>query len=140
LTKGEDTPDSLRGLLGDLERDIAEWAWQQPPAELTVRQAYEDIGLKRKPPLAYTTVMTVMSHLVDKGVFTRRHEGKTHYYKVAQSREEFRATSAARQIERLVENFGDLALAQFAEQLAAADPQRLARIQSLLRKVSEKEE
>ncbi len=140
MKKDEGERDSLSGLLGELERDIAEWAWQQPPAELTVRQAYEDIGLKRKPPLAYTTVMTVMSHLVDKGVFMRRHEGKTHYYKVAQGRAEFRAASAARQVERLVENFGDLALAQFAEQLAAADPQRLARIQSLLQKVGKKEE
>ncbi len=131
--------DSLSGLLGELEREIAEWTWRRPPGELTVRQAYEVIGLNRRPQLAYTTIMTVMSHLADKGILSRRRAGKTHYYQVAQTREEFLAHSASRQVERMVADFGDLALASFAEQLAAADPQRLARIQSLLEKETKEE-
>jgi len=131
---------NLRGLLGDLEREVMEWVWQQPPGELTVRQVYEAHFLGREPSLAYTTIMTVMSHLGDKGLLIRRLSGKTHYYTVAQSREQFRARSAARQVARLVENFGDLALAQFMGQLASIDPERQAHIQRLLQKDAAKEE
>jgi len=105
---------------------------------LTVRQAYEDGFINRQPSLAYTTVMTVMSHLAEKGLFTRRHVGKTHYYTVALSKEEFLARSAARQVAQLVANFGDLALARFAEQLAGVDPERLKRIYVTIQREEER--
>jgi predicted transcriptional regulator len=122
----------LKGLLGDLESEIMTWLWGQPRGEITVRRVYEAVGLAKRPPLAYTTIMTVMSHLADKGLLHRHHQGKTHYYQVIQSRDEFLTSVAARQVERLVANFGDLALAQFAEQLAAIDPKRLVRIHKML--------
>ncbi len=130
---------SIKGLLGDLEGEIMIWLWRQPADEITVRQVYEAVGLVKQPPLAYTTIMTVMSHLADKGLLRRRHQGKTHYYQVIQSRAEFLSSAAARQVERLVESFGDLALARFAEHLATADPQRLAAIQRLLVEGSKEE-
>jgi predicted transcriptional regulator len=137
--KTTDVHDRLSRLLGELEREVAEWAWQQPPGELTVRQALEAIKLNRHAPIAYTTVMTVMSHLADKGLFTRRLEGKTYYYRVVRTKEEFIARSAARQVERLVESFGDLALAQFADQLASANPELLARLAAELERRGEEE-
>jgi len=34
----------------------------------------------RKPKLAYTTVMTVMARLADKGILSRRREGRGYVY------------------------------------------------------------
>lgn len=130
---------SFKGLLGDLESEIMTWLWEQSTSEITVRQVYAAVGLAKCPPLAYTTIMTVMSHLADKGLLRRRRQGKTHYYQVIQSRDEFLADAAARQVERLVANFGDLALAQFIEQLAAIDPNRLGSIHKMLEDGSKEE-
>jgi predicted transcriptional regulator len=131
---------ALNKLLGDLELQTMEWLWQQPSGELTVRQVFAAIASLRQPALAYTTIMTVMSHLSDKGLLTRRLEGKTHYYRVALNKEEFIARSAARQVETLVADFGDLALAQFAEQLGGVSLQQLARIAALAQRNEDKEE
>jgi BlaI family transcriptional regulator, penicillinase repressor len=138
--KEKTAPGALNKLLGELELEMMEWLWQQPPGELTVRQVFEAIASRRQPALAYTTIMTVMGHLSDKGLLTRRLEGKTHFYRVAQTRDEFIARSAARQVETLVADFGDLALAQFAEQLGGVSLQQLARIATLAQRNEDKEE
>jgi predicted transcriptional regulator len=132
--------DGLSKLLGELEREIMEWIWQQPVGELTVRQVFEAIANRRQPALAYTTIMTIMGHLYNKGLLTRRLEGKTHYYRVAESKEAFIARSAARQVEMLVADFGELALAQFAEHLSAVSLQQLARIAALAQHEPDKED
>lgn len=132
--------DPISKLLGELERETMEWLWQQPTGELTVRQVYEAVAIHRQPPLAYTTIMTVMSHLADKGLLNRRLNGKTHYYQARESREEFLSRSAARQVEMLVADFGELALAQFAEHLSTVNLQELARIARLANPDADKED
>jgi predicted transcriptional regulator len=53
-------------LLGDLELAIMREAWGRET--VTVRDVLEALNRKRKLPLAYTTVMTVMSRLAEKGL------------------------------------------------------------------------
>ncbi len=121
--------NSLHKLLGELQVEIMEQMWQR--GEATVRDIATDIQEKR--PVAYTTVMTVMSHLAEKGLLTRTSlDKKTHLYTVALSKEEFLARSSQQMVDTLVADFGDVALAQFLEVVEQSDPQHLERLRKLM--------
>ena len=123
---------SLSKLLGDLEIEIMEHMWRR--VEATVRDVTTDIQGAR--PVAYTTVMTVMGHLAEKGLLTRTPlDKKTHIYSVALTREEFLARESQKMVNALVADFGDLALAQFLEAIEAAeqvDARHIEQLRSLL--------
>ena len=53
--------------LGPTETEIMETLWAQRP--LTVRQVHTAIQKRRK--IAYTTILTVSSHMEEKGLITR---------------------------------------------------------------------
>jgi len=112
----------LRKLLGDLELEIMELMWERKTA--TVR----DIVLELRPtrPRAYTTIMTVMFHLAEKGLLHRRQQNrKTYVYTIAQSRDEYLDRAAGRMIDGLAEDFGDRALVLMRRKLessGAAEP------------------
>lgn len=114
--------DRLHELLGELEAEVMERMWQRK--EATVRDIATELQEKR--PVAYTTVMTVMGHLTDKGLLTRSPlDKKTHIYRVALTQDEFLARSSQQMVDTLVADFGDLALAQFLEAVEQVEPDRL---------------
>jgi predicted transcriptional regulator len=102
--------------------------------EMTVRQVMDDLNARSSPDRAYTTFMTVMARLDDKVLLTRRREGKTDIYRAVMSREEYVAARAEAEVSGLVEQFGDVALTQFARQMAALDPEHRRELQRLARK------
>ncbi len=118
---------TLKKLLGSLELQVMEFMWQT--REATVQQVVK--ALKRKRPIAYTTVMTVMGHLVDKELLSRTMEGKRYRYLVARSRDEFLLDSSRSMIHTLVDDFGDLAIAQFLGEIDNVDTDRLEQLRSL---------
>lgn len=63
----------------------------------TVRQVVSAIKLRRD--VAYTTVMTVMGHLVYKGLLSRESEGRRYRYTVLQSKEQFVLTKIKEMLE-----------------------------------------
>lgn len=67
----------------DLELEILKVVWDDHPT--TVRQVREALAAKRK--LAYTTVMTVMGILTDKGFLKRVKEGTGYVYSPVVKRE-----------------------------------------------------
>jgi predicted transcriptional regulator len=83
---------------------------------------------------AYTTYMTIMARLHKKGMLIRRREGKTDFYVPSQSRDEYQALRARAQVEELVAEYGDVALSNFAQQMASLDPARRRALQRLARK------
>jgi predicted transcriptional regulator len=116
--------DELGKLLGPLEAEIvrAAWAAGRP---VSVRDLLERINDGRKPPLAYTTVMTVMNRLADKEILARHKEGRSYLYQPVAD------NPAALAVRGVMRDFGDAALAQFVEQ-ARGDPKLLRRLQRLL--------
>lgn len=62
------------------ELEILQVLWANEPA--TVRFVHEQINLQRDTEVGYTTILKQMQRLADKGVVTRRLEGKIHYYSV----------------------------------------------------------
>lgn len=117
--------DGLNKLLGPLEVDVMELMWARGSA--TVRDITTALNAVR--PVAYTTVMTVMIHLADKGLLQRTPlDKRTHLYDVVLSREAFIQAASERVLQALVQDFGDLALAQFAAALEAATPEQRMRV------------
>ena len=78
--------DGLGKLLGPLEIEVMAVMWAGSAA--TVRDVTTAINTTR--PLAYTTVMTIMNNLTEKGLLARTPlDKRTHLYEVALSREAF---------------------------------------------------
>jgi predicted transcriptional regulator len=118
----------LGKVLGSLELEVMDFMWQTGQA--TVKQVTEAISRKR--PKAYTTIMTVMVHLVDKGLLKRIKEGKRYLYKVTVGRQEFLKETAKSRLQALLSDFGDIAIAQFLEQIDSLDSTRLQQLKNLV--------
>ena len=119
----------LKKLLGSLELEIMEFMWQVN--EATVREVMMSIGSKR--PIAYTTVMTVMGHLVEKDLLVRTKEGKRYLYQVVQSTNEFCRETSENMIRTLVDDFGDLAIAGFLGEINKVDIDRLEKLRRIVK-------
>lgn len=111
-------------VLGPLEGELMEilWTAKRP---MTVRAVLEQANDRRAEPLAYTTVMTVLSRLAEKGALARRREGRSFAY------EPTAADAAAIAVRQVVRDFGDMAVAHFVEE-ARADPDLRKRLKRLL--------
>lgn len=92
---------------------------------VSVRDVIEQLNGDRREQLAYTTVMTVMSRLAEKGALTRAREGRAYRYEAAAS------DAAGLAVRGVLREHGDAALAHFVEE-ARADPNALKRLQKLL--------
>ena len=121
-------------LLGELELEIMRVVWRHE--SVTVREVLKTLSKKRA--LAYTTVMTLMGRLVQKGLLLAEKEGKMYRYRAAQSREAFEAQAAGQVVRALISDFGgEIALSQFVKQLSENDPAQLARLAELARQAQE---
>ena len=113
--------------LGPLEADVMDRLWRRRSA--TVRDIVEDLGRSRE--LAYTTVMTIMVRLHDKGLLERVRDGKTYVYRPAFTREQHRARLSRDLARGLVAEFGDAALAAFTAELDTVDASHRATLRKL---------
>jgi predicted transcriptional regulator len=111
--------------LGPLEAEVMDVLWQAD-GPLSVRQAVERLNADRASPLAYTTVMTVMSRLAEKGILSRSPgPGRGFVYTAAVS------DSAEIAVRGVLAEFGDTALARFVDQVEL-DPQLRRRLRRLI--------
>lgn len=73
---------------GDLEAAIMDTVWAAA-GPVRVRQVLEVINRDRQPPLAYTTVQTVMDVLYRKGWLSRVRDGRANRYAAMATREDY---------------------------------------------------
>ena len=108
---------------GELESLVMNVLWDSPealtPAAVRERLAPRD--------LAYTTVMTILVRLLDKGMVDRERAGRAYAYRPRQSREE----RAAQRMSDLLAATGDrsVVLSQF---VASLPPEQLAELRRAL--------
>ena len=119
------TPPALH----ELEAEIMEEVWRQ--GETTVKLVMEALNRKTKPPRAYTTYMTVMRRLNDKGLLDRTRSGRHDTYAPRLSRDEYQQRRASAEVRGLVDEFGEVALAHFAKSLSTLDPARRRQLRRL---------
>jgi predicted transcriptional regulator len=117
--------DERGSVLGGLERNVMQTVWAAP-GPVTVRAVLEALNRRRRTPLAYTTVMTVMARLADKEILRRRPVGRGYEYEPVVPDE------AAIAVRDLMRDFGEAAVSHFVEE-ARADPNLRRRLTRLLR-------
>ncbi|QPP07211.1 BlaI/MecI/CopY family transcriptional regulator [Streptomyces bathyalis] len=113
--------------LGELEDAVMTrvWRWNRP---VTVREVLEDLRDDRS--IAYTTVMTVMDNLHQKGWLSRRQEGRAYRYEPVSTRA---AYSAALMNEAWASS--DNAAAALVEFFGRMTPEQLDAVRDALRVV-----
>ena len=114
-------------LLTDLEADVMQLVWQKE--SVTVRDVYEAIQSTR--PLAYTTVMTVLSKLAEKGILECSKQGRAYVYRPKINKKE----AAQRNVAKLLQKFfngSPYALVAHLIDVNAISPDELSSLQRLL--------
>jgi predicted transcriptional regulator len=124
--------DAVPPPLHELEAEVMEELWSS--GEAPVRAVMEALNKRTRKKRAYTTYMTIMARLHKKGMLVRRREGKTDFYVPSNGRDEYMALRARAEVEGLVAQYGDVALSNFAHQMAELDPARRRALQRLARK------
>jgi len=109
--------------MGELEAQVLEVLWE---ADDWLTPGDVHAVLSKKRSLAYTTAMTILVRLWNKGTLERRREGRAYAYHPIQSREE----RAADRMSELLSDVGDRSavLAHFLDALAPAERARLRRL------------
>ena len=106
-------------MLTPLELDIMKAVWKHPP--VTVRDVQAEIRPARN--LAYTTVMTIMDRLHQKGFLTRQLQARTHMYSPAIAYGQVRDEA----VKTLVNSFFDGSETGLLEFLNSVSPQTVSR-------------
>jgi len=107
----------LRKFLGDLECEIMELVWKKAKPTVTVREIYDILRHERQ--IAYTTVMTTMVRLAEKGLLRIVDKaGLANCYAPSESRDEFIRNAVARVLDIFISDFPEEAN-QFLEEHAA---------------------
>ena len=113
---------SLR--LSDRELDVMAVLWTRGSGTVTeVREALAD-------PLAYTTVLTVLRTLEEKGFVGHEEEGKAHRYVPVVARERAGRSALSRMVEKLFDGSPELLLTQLVSdrKLSPLEIRRLRKV------------
>lgn len=128
MTEGSSEPPALH----DLEALVMEMMWRLE--EAPVRTVLEELNAAGGKQRAYTTIMTIMVRLADKGLLQRRREGKTDVYMPALTRQDYRIRRAEAEVNALVQEYGEVALVSFAREMNQLDDSQRRKLQRLARK------
>ncbi|HEY0604126.1 MAG: BlaI/MecI/CopY family transcriptional regulator [Chloroflexi bacterium] len=115
-------------VLGPLETKIMQIVWREK--SITVKQVHRRLqDSPEKPDIAYTTVMTTMTRLADKGILDRRRDGLAYVYTPAVTKDDFESMMVQRVLDGLMDDYEDETIDYLLDYLARNDPQRLQRMQ-----------
>jgi len=120
--------DDLNPQLGELETEIMNAIWELKEANV---QAVVDM-LRPRRKLAYTTVMTVMSRLADKGYLNRRKDGRSFVYTPGPSRDAVAGRMLNQVVDRLYQGAAGKAIAHLLAD-EEVDEEELERLEALIR-------
>jgi len=121
--------------LSDSELEIMEIVWRQ--SQTCVRDVLDE--LKKKKKIAYTTVMTVMSRLHEKGVLKRKmNTSGAFVYMPASDKKTFIEKKAGKMIKGFLNEYGDVAVAQFLDVIESSKTFQSRKWKNKLKKLAKK--
>jgi predicted transcriptional regulator len=108
---------------GELEAHVMDVLWSSD-GPMTPREVQDVVSTARRP-LAYTTVMTILVRLWEKGMLTREEQGRAFTYEPVVGREEW----TAQRMRDLLDESGDraAALTHFVGSIGAREATQLRR-------------
>ena len=119
---------TLAEVLGPLENEIMEVVWEK--GDVTVRDVHE--SLQQKKPIAYTTVMTTLGRLADKGFLRRIEAQPAHHYSAIVSRDDYASSTVKSVVDWLVDHFPDPAMAYFVDRVEEEDDEVIDRLREAI--------
>lgn len=116
--------------ISELEQQVMEVVWQHPQS--SVRDIMN--RLTDHKPLAYTTVMTLVQRLYDKGLLIRYEQGKAFVYSAKMSKSTYCKSLAGNFLKNLIGHFGDVGIASFASSIDTLSDTKRDQLLHLLEK------
>lgn len=127
MTREPRYEDVLGPLAAAIVREVAS------RTRASVADVIDGLGASQGRDHAYTTVMTIMSRLHERGVLLRERRGRQYIYRVAAPEAELIDRLSAMAVDRVVDRYGTAALRHFAVRLADIDADTGARLDQLAR-------
>lgn len=118
-------------VLGELETEVMAIVWRQK-GNISVKDVTEILEKRRQ--IAYTTVMTIMSRLADKGVLTRHLSGTSYLYKPRVTKQQFVAKAVHGIFSSAVSTLGEEVLAHFIKEINKTSPRKRKELIKMLEK------
>ena len=119
---------TLAEVLGPLESEIMDVVWDE--TEVTVRDVHQSLTATR--PIAYTTVMTTLGRLAEKGLVKRLEDQPAHRYRPLVSREQYARSTVRSVVDWLVDRFPDPAVAYLVDAVEKEDDQVVERLREAI--------
>jgi predicted transcriptional regulator len=119
---------SLSDVLGPLEAEIMEVVWAE--GEVTVRDVHRTLNKSRD--IAYTTVMTTLGRLADKGFLQRVEAQPAHRFSAILSREQYASSTVKSVVDWLVNHFPDPAVSYFIDRVEKEDEEVIERLRKAI--------
>lgn len=116
--------------LHELEAEIMDIVWSRKLRRFPVSDVLAVLEKRRE--VAYTTVMTTVARLFEKGLLTRERDGKRYLYAPCGDREEFLQATAREVFESLGTPAGRESLALLVETVSSADSSALDELERLI--------
>lgn len=126
---------TLGEVLGPLEAEIMEVVWDR--GEVTVRDVHRSLRSTRS--IAYTTVMTTLGRLTDKGLVRRVEDQPAHRYHALVSREQYASSTVKSVVDWLVSHFPDPAVAYLVDRVEEEDDEVVERLKAVIEQRRTKE-
>ncbi len=122
--------------LGTLEHKIMRYIWRFPADRLwTVRDILTGLSSTANHPYAYTTILTVMTHLAAKKLLERKRVSRQYVYSVRLSEADVVSQLTQGFLSGLRKQYGLAGLVQFVDTVEEdLDPAVLARAKKILGK------
>jgi len=115
--------------LHELEAAIMDVVWSRQLRSFAVSDVLAVLEQQRE--IAYTTVMTTVARLHDKGLLARERDGKRYLYSPKLSREQFLQSTAREVLDGAVD--GQQAMAMLAEKVSEASAGELDDLEAVIR-------
>ena len=120
---------AVEAIFGPLGSAVMRIVWQL--GEATVGDVADALARTQGRSHAYTTIMTVMSRLYERGVLLRTRVGQRYVYRPAADEAALIDRLSEQAVAKLLARFGTSALRKFAQRLDEVDPALRARILDL---------
>lgn len=114
--------------LSELEQEVMNIVWELD--ECSVRDVLEKVNKNKH--LAYTTVMTIMGRLRNKGLLLRKPEGLRYLYHPKVSQERFIEKSVHHIFKKAISTLGGEAVAHFVKEIQKLNPQKRQELLKIL--------
>lgn len=112
---------AVENVLGPLGSAVMRVVWEH--GEVTVGTVTDVLNTTSARRHAYTTVMTVMSRLHERGMLSRVKRGRGFVYTSTGAEDELLSSMSGRAVDQVLARYGTAAMRHFAARLGEIDPE-----------------